>query len=58
MGGIRSLKRKRTAFRLLMGKPQSNRPPGRLRRRWEDNIKQDLKGIEREQRTSMGFVLS
>jgi hypothetical protein len=24
-------------------KPEGRRPPGRLRRRWEDNIKMDLK---------------
>jgi len=32
--------------RLLVGKPEGNRPLGRLRRRWEDNIKIDLKGVE------------
>jgi hypothetical protein len=25
-------------YRVLMGKPEGKRPPGRPRRRWEDNI--------------------
>ena len=28
-----------------MGKPEGERPLGRLRRRWEDNIKMDLQGV-------------
>ena len=28
-----------------MGKPTGKRPLGRLRRRWEDNIRMDLKEI-------------
>jgi hypothetical protein len=30
------------AYRILVGKPEGKRPLGRLRRRWEDNIKMDL----------------
>jgi hypothetical protein len=30
---------KRNAYRLLVGKPEGKRPPGRLRRRWMDNAK-------------------
>jgi hypothetical protein len=30
------------AYRLLVGKPEGNRPLGRLRRRWVDNIRMDL----------------
>jgi hypothetical protein len=33
---------KRTASRLLVGKPEGRRPLGRPRRRWLDNIKRDL----------------
>jgi hypothetical protein len=33
---------KRTAYRLLVGKPEGRRPLGRPRRRWVDNIKTDL----------------
>jgi hypothetical protein len=31
------------AYRVLVGKPERRRPHERLRRRWEDNIKMDLK---------------
>jgi hypothetical protein len=33
---------RRGAYRALVGKPEGRRPPGRPRRRWEDNIKMDL----------------
>jgi hypothetical protein len=33
----------RSVYRVLVGKPEGNRPLGRRRRRWEDNIKMDLK---------------
>jgi hypothetical protein len=36
---------KRNAYRILVGKPEGKRPLGRLRRRWEDNIKMDLREI-------------
>jgi hypothetical protein len=32
----------RNAYRILVGKPEGNRPLGRPRRRWVDNIKMDL----------------
>jgi len=32
-------------YRVLVGKPQGNRPLGRSRRRWEDNIKMDLQEV-------------
>ena len=31
--------------RVLVGKPQGKRPLGRLRRRWEDNIKMGLQAV-------------
>jgi hypothetical protein len=34
---------KRNAYRVLVEKPQRNRPLGRPRRRWEDNIEVNLK---------------
>jgi hypothetical protein len=37
---------KRTAYRILVGKPERKRPLGRPRRRSVDNIKMDLKEIE------------
>jgi hypothetical protein len=33
---------KRNVDRLLVGKPEGRRPLGRPRRRWMDNIKEDL----------------
>ena len=33
-----------SAFKILTGKPTGKRPLGRPRRRWEDNIRMDLKG--------------
>jgi hypothetical protein len=33
---------KRNAYGLLVGKPEGNRPLGRPRRRWVDNIRMDL----------------
>jgi hypothetical protein len=33
-------------YRVLVGKPEGNRPLGRPRRRWEDNIKMDLQEVE------------
>jgi hypothetical protein len=32
-------------YRVLVGKPEGNRPLGRPRRRWEDNIKMDLQEV-------------
>jgi hypothetical protein len=36
---------KRTVYRILVGQPEGKRPLGRPRRRWEDNIKLDLRDI-------------
>jgi hypothetical protein len=36
---------KRNAYRILVGKPEEKRPLGRPRRRWEDNIRIDLREI-------------
>jgi hypothetical protein len=36
---------KRNVYRMLVGKPDGKRPLGRQRRRWEDNIKMDLREI-------------
>jgi hypothetical protein len=35
----------RGVYRVLVGRPEGKRPPGRRRRRWEDNIKMDLREI-------------
>jgi hypothetical protein len=36
---------KRNAYRILVGNPKGKRPLGRPRRRWENNIKLDLREI-------------
>jgi hypothetical protein len=35
----------RNAYSILVGKPEGKRPLRRPRRRWEDNIRMDLRGI-------------
>jgi hypothetical protein len=35
----------RKVYKVLVGKPEGNSPPGRSRRRWEDGIKMDLREI-------------
>jgi hypothetical protein len=37
---------RRSAYRVLGGKPEGKSPLGRLGRRWEDNIKMDLQEVE------------
>jgi hypothetical protein len=37
---------KRKAYRILVGKPEGKRQLGRPGRRWEDNIRTDLREIE------------
>jgi hypothetical protein len=36
------MEEKRSAYRLLVGKPEGRRPLGRPRHRWLDNIRMDL----------------
>jgi len=36
---------RRGLYRVLVGKPERKRPLGRLRFRWEDNIKMDLQEV-------------
>jgi hypothetical protein len=44
MGGAYSTNgAKRNAYKILGGKPERKRPLGRSRRRWEDNIRMDLR---------------
>jgi hypothetical protein len=38
---------KKNAYRILVGKPEGTRPLGKPRSRWMNNIKMDLKEIER-----------
>jgi hypothetical protein len=43
-GHVARMGEKRNAYRLLVGKPEGQRPLGRLRRRRVDNIRMDLGG--------------
>jgi hypothetical protein len=36
---------RRYVYRVLVGKPEEKRPHGRIRSRWEDNIKMDLQEV-------------
>ena len=39
------MEQSRNAYRVLVGKPERKRPLGRPRRRWEYNIKMDLREV-------------
>jgi hypothetical protein len=40
------MRESRGIYRVLVGKPEENRPRGRPRRRWENNIKIDFQEVE------------
>ena len=42
-GHVARMEEGRSAFKILVGIPTRKRPSGRPRRRWEDNIRMDLK---------------
>ena len=42
-GNVARMEEGRSAFKILTGRPTGKRPLGRPRRRWEDNIRMDLK---------------
>jgi hypothetical protein len=46
----------RGVYRVLVGRPEGKRPLERPRRRWEDNIKTDLKEIGIEGRTGFSWL--
>jgi hypothetical protein len=41
-GHVARMREVRGAYNILVGRPEGRRPLGRLRRRWEDNIKMNL----------------
>jgi hypothetical protein len=43
VGHVARMGEGRDVYRILVGRPESKRPLGRRRRRWEDNIKLDLR---------------
>jgi hypothetical protein len=44
-GHVARVGARRLAYRALVGKYEGRRPLGRPRRRWEDNIKMDLREV-------------
>jgi hypothetical protein len=36
------MRKRKVAYRVLVGRPEGKRPHGRPRRRWEDSVKMDL----------------
>ncbi|KAJ4429673.1 hypothetical protein ANN_21874 [Periplaneta americana] len=44
-GHVAGMGESRNAYRVLVGRPDGKRPLGRPRRRWEDNIKMDLREV-------------
>ncbi|KAJ4426547.1 hypothetical protein ANN_27361 [Periplaneta americana] len=49
-GHVARMGESRNAYRVLVGRPEGKRPLGRPRRRWEDNIKMDLREVEYDDR--------
>jgi len=47
VGHVERMGEGRGVHRVLVGKPEGKRPLGRPRRRWEDNIKMDLREVGR-----------
>jgi hypothetical protein len=45
VGHVASMGKGRSVYRVLVGKPEGKRQVGRPRRRWEDNIKLELREI-------------
>jgi hypothetical protein len=54
-GHLARLEECRNAFKILRGKFTGNRPFGRFRCRWENNIRTDLKKIELNTRNWTDF---
>jgi hypothetical protein len=43
VGHVARMGEERKLYKVLVGKPEGNRPLGRQRRRWEDGIRMDLR---------------
>ena len=55
-GHVVGVGEKRGAYKVLVGKPEGNRPLGRPRYRWEDNIKMDIQEVEWRAWTGMNWL--
>jgi hypothetical protein len=45
VGHVARIEEMRNTYKIVFGKPEGMRPLGRSKRRWEDNIKMNLKEI-------------
>ena len=45
VGHVARMGEEKEVYRFLVGKPEGKRPLGRLRRRWVDNIRMDLREV-------------
>jgi hypothetical protein len=45
MGHMVRMGDRRGSYRVLVGRPEEKRSPGRPRRRWDDNMKLDLRKV-------------
>jgi hypothetical protein len=45
VGHVARMGEEKGVYRVLVGKPEGKRPPGRNRCRWEDSIKMDLQEV-------------
>ncbi|KAJ4445037.1 hypothetical protein ANN_06836 [Periplaneta americana] len=55
-GYVASVGESRIAYRVLVRRPEGKRPLGRPRRRWEDNIKVDLREVGYDDRDWIGLA--
>ena len=44
-GHVARMGERRCVYKVLVGEPEGKRPLGRLRHRWEDNIKMNLQEV-------------
>jgi hypothetical protein len=54
-GHVALMEEERGVYGVLVGRPEDKRPLERPRRRWEDNIKMDLRKREIIRRTGFGW---
>jgi hypothetical protein len=55
-GHVARMGKGRGVHRVLVGRPEGKRPLGRTRRKWEDNIKMDLREIGIDERTGFSWL--
>jgi hypothetical protein len=55
-GHVARMEEGRGVYRLFVGRPECKRPLGRPRRRWENNIKMELREVGIDGRTGFGWL--